>query len=255
MMFLAPYLSDKQLADLYSQAYFSQTEESASTLAPMPSTTYREAIEIRTPKFEATLDALQRLIPAGGSLLDVGAGTGEFVHLARRRGLEAEGVEFSAFAAEEARKRYGLNLSIGRLGEFAPARQYDAVHLNHVFEHIPDPHAAVKWIDALLAVRGVVYVEVPFQFNVVERTKYHLHSARAPFNLHSLHHPVFFTPQTFIRLFSHHGFKCIKLSLFDWAHYPLKGTLSHLKAVVWRTLAVFGQGLFIEAIFRRERDL
>lgn len=255
MLFLAPYLSDEQLRALYSESYFSQVEGPSLALAPLANTAYRDVVEIRSRKFEATLDALRPMIGHDALLLDVGAGTGDFVYAARRRGLRADGLEFSEFAVQEAKNKFGLNLSIGRLGEFKAPHRYDAIHLNHVLEHIPDPHAAVRWIDELLSAEGVVYVEVPFQFNVIERAKYLFFNARTPFNLHSLHHPLFFTPETLLRLFADHGYQCLKLNLFDTAHYPMNGKLSRPKGIVWRALAALGQGLFVEAFFRKEKGL
>lgn len=253
IMFLAPYLSEEVLATLYSSSYFSADAISeAPALAPAPRDIYRDAVETRLPKFRSTLALLRKLFPTAQSIMDVGAGTGEFVVLAREAGFKADGLEFSEFAARDAKRRYQVELMVGSLSRFQAPRRYDLVHLNHVFEHLTDPHAAVRFIQQLLARNGGVYVEVPFQFNWIDKLKYLLFQARPSFNIHSLHHPIFFTPKTLVRLFEKHGFQCIHLNLFDRVHYPAQSLTGKLKSWVWRALAVCQQGLFIEAIFRAD---
>ena len=74
-----------------------------------------------------------------GRLLDVGCGSGEWLLEMRRRGWAVEGFDFDESAAKLARQN-GLKVECGSLEEQNyPADYFDAVTLNHVIEHVPDP--------------------------------------------------------------------------------------------------------------------
>jgi len=75
-----------------------------------------------------------------GRLLDVGCGAGEWLLKMRERGWSVEGCDFDRHAVEVARQS-GLKVECGPLEkQNYPANSFDAVTLNHVIEHIPDPH-------------------------------------------------------------------------------------------------------------------
>lgn len=80
----------------------------------------------------------------GGRLLDVGCGSGEWLELMRKLGWSVEGVDFDGNAVEVA-TRNGLKVSCGGLEEQKyPDCSFDAVTLNHVIEHVPDPLQTVE---------------------------------------------------------------------------------------------------------------
>src|SRR5215472_8916534 len=75
----------------------------------------------------------------GASLLDVGAGGGDFIASLSALGWKTTGVETDPVAAQRARAR-GLDVHQGDLESagFADAL-FDAITLAHVIEHVPDP--------------------------------------------------------------------------------------------------------------------
>jgi SAM-dependent methyltransferase len=91
------------------------------------------------------------------SLLDIGCGTGEFLHVASTRGWHCRGVEISAYAAEYARTKYGVTVHTGILkpGLF-PEHSFAAISLWDVIEHLPDPAATLSICARLLHPRGVL---------------------------------------------------------------------------------------------------
>jgi 2-polyprenyl-3-methyl-5-hydroxy-6-metoxy-1,4-benzoquinol methylase len=80
--------------------------------------------------------------PANGrALLDVGAYIGVFVEVAQQAGWRATGVEPSAWAAAEARKR-DLDIIDGTLASDALGeRRFDVITMWDVIEHFDDPAA------------------------------------------------------------------------------------------------------------------
>src|SRR3989304_2165739 len=70
------------------------------------------------PLWNEILDALERIVPARGNLVDVGCGVGTFLLQARRRGWDGRGVDISPDAVALACDR-GLPVETGRLAELA----------------------------------------------------------------------------------------------------------------------------------------
>ena len=99
---------------------------------------------------------------APGSLLDIGAGIGQFLHHAKPLFVEVAGTELSSSAVMIARKKYGLDLLAGQVEELnLPPRSFDNITLFHVLEHVPDPLRLVGLCRELLRPRGVLFIAVP----------------------------------------------------------------------------------------------
>lgn len=95
-------------------------------------------------------------------VLDVGAGSGEFLFFAKSLGLEARGIEPNKDYAASCRDDLGLDVETDSLESLAQdSREYDFIRLNHVIEHLRDPVDALARIAAKLAPGGALYVEAP----------------------------------------------------------------------------------------------
>src|SRR5947209_6678678 len=73
------------------------------------------ARESMHPIWNERLQTLQRLAGRIGTLLDVGAADGSFLALAADVGWRVQGIEISDWAANEARKQFGLSVLVGAL--------------------------------------------------------------------------------------------------------------------------------------------
>jgi 2-polyprenyl-3-methyl-5-hydroxy-6-metoxy-1,4-benzoquinol methylase len=97
-----------------------------------------------------------------GRLLDIGAGYGQFLHLAQSLFSEVFGTEVSESAVALAKEKYGLNLLVGQVEELdLPPRSFDVITLFHVLEHVPDPGKLVSRCHALLRTQGILVIAVP----------------------------------------------------------------------------------------------
>lgn len=124
------------------------------------------------PKRKHSLRALHgaiaraaRLAPflsAGMQVLDIGASSGEFVHVMARSGFQASGIEPNKAYADFARRSYGVSMDTRGFEEAAPRdASLNLVTMNHVLEHVADPWQALRRIHAWLAEDGVLFLEVP----------------------------------------------------------------------------------------------
>jgi 2-polyprenyl-3-methyl-5-hydroxy-6-metoxy-1,4-benzoquinol methylase len=100
----------------------------------------------------------------GGSLLDVGAGIGQFLHVAQNN-FKVEGTEISKSALRIGADKYGLALHNGSLEEIVDTalreRRFDIITLFHVLEHVPWPAATLAACTQLLVEGGLLVVAVP----------------------------------------------------------------------------------------------
>lgn len=99
---------------------------------------------------------------AGGNLLDVGTGTGQFLSLARPHFNHVAGTEVSQSGLRIANERYGLKISQGQIEDCnLPKNSFDTITLFHVLEHVPDPKKTIARCKELLKVGGILLVCVP----------------------------------------------------------------------------------------------
>lgn len=99
----------------------------------------------------------------GGTLLEIGSATGEFVTVAERAGFRATGLEASAWAAQQSAR---LTSSVVRAdlvqwleGQGRPV--FDVVCFFHVLEHVHEPRAFLQPLVQALAPEGRMFIEVP----------------------------------------------------------------------------------------------
>ena len=111
-------------------------------------------------RWRHVLASLGRRTPPG-RLLDVGAGNGYFVHLARQEfGWDATGLEISEKEARFAAEVLATPLRVESLEAHA-GRDYAAVTLFNVVEHVPDPLGLIAEAVAHLRPGGLIVVTTP----------------------------------------------------------------------------------------------
>jgi 2-polyprenyl-3-methyl-5-hydroxy-6-metoxy-1,4-benzoquinol methylase len=97
-----------------------------------------------------------------GKLLDVGCGNGRFMRLMRQSGWEVEGVDFDPRAVEQAARVHGLKVHLGDLTSVGlPDEHCDAITMNHVIEHVPDPVMLLRECRRVLRRRGRLVATTP----------------------------------------------------------------------------------------------
>lgn len=115
----------------------------------------------RDTLWKRRLDKLLRL-SAQGSLLDIGAGIGQFLHHAQPRFTEVAGTEVSKTAIAIAKQKYGLSLLAGQVQDIdLPPDSFDNITLFHVLEHVPDPGMLISRCRTMLRPRGTLIIAVP----------------------------------------------------------------------------------------------
>jgi 2-polyprenyl-3-methyl-5-hydroxy-6-metoxy-1,4-benzoquinol methylase len=140
---------------------------------------------------------------AGTALLDVGCATGVLLEEAGKRGLAATGIDISADAVADCRRR-GLSAVESRVSEYAKRPKipaYDIVTALEVIEHEYDPISMVKSVKSLLKREGIFIVSTP-NFDTSWRSV----MGNRWVGYQHPEHLWFFTPATLRRLLADAGF-------------------------------------------------
>lgn len=114
------------------------------------------------------ISLIQDFKPSKGNLLDIGAGTGDFLIEAKKSGWVTTGIEPSDKAKSIAKQK-GVVFS-----EALSAIQnhsQDVITMWHVLEHVPDVEAQIKELKRILKPDGVLIVAVP-NFNSYDAKHY-----------------------------------------------------------------------------------
>lgn len=180
---------------------------------------------------------------SGGSLLDVGAGIGQFLVHAKKHFNSVAGTELSTSACAIARGRYGQELREGSIESVDfKGERFSVITLFHVLEHVPYPLPFLRRCRDLLQTGGMLFIAVPNELfslrrrlkTVVKKTlkvagvarfkKYGSYGfSRIEFSeLHDEIHLSHFTDATLCRTLEKQGFAVAEASLdpFYVASFP-----------------------------------
>ncbi len=145
--------SNDDLRIYYSHNY---RQDYKSTYSPKPKYIHRAGL--------AALDRLQFLESSiklsNQSLLDIGAGGGEFVYMAKKHGLNASGIEPNIGYSEFSQKQYSAEVKTAMLSDLKESSA-DILTLFHVFEHMANPKNVMKKLYDSLKENGYLFIEVP----------------------------------------------------------------------------------------------
>lgn len=138
-----------------SEAYISHSETNKGIV---------NWLYLRVRKY--TLSVKRKFIEAetgmrSGSILDVGAGTGAFLHQMKNAGWTIEGVEPDDQAINRAAAQYQLQLKKASELFNLHAKSFNAITLWHVLEHVHDLHGYMEQLKELLKPGGKIFIAVP----------------------------------------------------------------------------------------------
>jgi 2-polyprenyl-3-methyl-5-hydroxy-6-metoxy-1,4-benzoquinol methylase len=157
LIFLNPRPTEKASAAFYDQAEYLPFS-SAGNQKNLIARVYELARRYNLKWKRRTVSKILR----NGRLLDVGCGTGEFLHEMRKAGWEVAGIERDPEAARYARETLQLNVLTGGIEALASINEkFEVITLWHVLEHLYRPKGALQNILSRLNENGVVIIAVP----------------------------------------------------------------------------------------------
>ena len=155
------------------------------------------------------INLISTYVKSPRTLLDIGAGTGDFLVTAANRKWIVEGVEPNHDARKRAQEK-GVELKndIASLSD----KKFKVITLWHVLEHLPDLENQIKKITSLVDEDGVLVIAVP-NFKSYDAEYYHDFWAAYDVPRHLWH----FSRTAIEKLFLKHGMQIIKTKpmIFD----------------------------------------
>lgn len=183
---------------------------------------YPEQEFVDTYKFKYGLHLTEKYIDKKGVLVDIGAGSGLFLKIARDAGWKVSGVEFNQKGVENIRK-LGIEVFDKPLEEGIYASDsVDVVSIWEVLEHINYPSVFLQQIFKILKPGGLLFICVPNINALVTRI---LHEKARTFG--KGYHVSFFSINTLSRLIEKNGFKVLETDTIISELGTIKNYLSY----------------------------
>jgi len=112
--------------------------------------------------FREKLVWVQRHVARGGRLLDAGSNFGHFLKTAEGS-YDAMGFDISDVAVEWSRKNFGVKAIVASVYDIRGKEtgHFDAITCWDFIEHLPDPAAAIRILESLLAPGGKLFFSTP----------------------------------------------------------------------------------------------
>lgn len=193
MLITTPKPGKSEISGYYqSQDYISHTDSNK---------TYFDKIYQKVKKYmlQKKLGWINKKMPAKGRILDIGAGTGDFLVEAEKKGWKIDGVEPSETARAHAKSK---GIKLRETTEEFTSNSFDVITMWHVFEHVYDLRAQIVELEHLLKKGGLLVIAVP-NFKSYDANYYKEHWAAYDVPRHLWH----FSQRSFKHLFSGTGFK------------------------------------------------
>ena len=162
LVYTHPQPKEEDLAKYYeSEDYISHTDGQR--------TLFEKGYQfIKNIALKNKLKLIANLQQTKGTLLDIGAGTGDFLSLAQQAGWETIGVE-----PNEKAKSIAIKKGVSFIDATASLEDHsiDVITMWHVLEHVPNIENQIKELKRLLKPTGTIIIAVP-NFNSYDAKHY-----------------------------------------------------------------------------------
>ena len=147
-----PQPAPDKLGSYYeSDDYISHTDGKRSLFEKLYHTVKQKALRDK-------IKLIEQFQPKKGKIIDIGAGTGDFLVMAQKNGWEIIGVEPSEKAKGIAKAK-GVNF-VDNLSDVQD-HSADVITMWHVLEHVPNVEAQITELKRILKPDGVIVIAVP----------------------------------------------------------------------------------------------
>ena len=152
MLLTNPQPEVNQLSKYYeSEEYISHTDNKKGIVSFLYQTVKKRALQNK-------LNLITTLKKDANSILDIGAGTGDFLKYIQSENKSVFGIEPNKKARELASNK-GINLEES-IEDFK-GKTFDVITMWHVLEHVPNLEETIQKIESLLNPNGILIIAVP----------------------------------------------------------------------------------------------
>jgi 2-polyprenyl-3-methyl-5-hydroxy-6-metoxy-1,4-benzoquinol methylase len=202
-----------------------------------------------------TLQQKRKLVSAEtgvqkGSVLDIGCGTGAFLHTMKESGWSITGLEPDATARNNAKQLHQVEpLSSEEIFKL-PENSYDAITMWHVLEHVHQLHEYIAQVKLLLKAGGRFIVAVP-NYTCADAAHYQQYWAAYDVPRHLYH----FSPQCMKLLMKKHGLEVVKTNPMWFDSFYVSMLSEQYRSGKGNMLMAFMNGFVsnVRAFFNKEK--
>lgn len=195
MYYTTPKPGKEDLPSYYqSEEYISHTDGSKSLFEKLYQVV--KGITLRRKQ-----ELILSYVPHKGKVLDIGAGTGDFLAHLKKHSWNISGVEPNAQARKLAHSK-GVEL-VANVAEIS--KSFQAISMWHVLEHVYDLETQIAWLKEHLSPEGFLFVAVP-NFESWDAQKYEEYWAAYDVPRHLYH----FSQKSITHLFRQEGLKVVE---------------------------------------------
>jgi len=251
-----PFWGEGDISKLYDHEYYDQYTEWWKNIKGSVNPNRR-------------LDLIEKLSKRRISkYLEVGCGEGLCLEQAVKRGWEVFGQDVSPDLAAMAKQIPGVDIYVGTLeGAKYPENHFDAVYLDAVIEHVPQPTKLIREIYRILRPEGLVYIVCPNEDSLVKKMKQAVmellrcrkSAILSPFV--NPYHITGFNKRSLRRLAENNSFKVINMFVgkdyrsFEHKKYVIKdgagrhiGLIQYIRNCLYFIADLVGLGTNLEAV-------
>ncbi|WP_432412293.1 class I SAM-dependent methyltransferase [Rasiella sp. SM2506] len=147
-----PCPAEEDLGKYYeSENYISHTDEKKGVVSFLYQT-------VKNYSLKKKVNLIKKLHNGSGKLLDIGAGTGDFLVTAKNKAWDIAGVEINPNARRLAKKK---SISLESTVTNFKGEKFDVITMWHVLEHISNYKEVLETCHSLLNEKGVLVIAVP----------------------------------------------------------------------------------------------
>jgi 2-polyprenyl-3-methyl-5-hydroxy-6-metoxy-1,4-benzoquinol methylase len=170
---------------------------------------YADEYRGRAKTAKEILGSIIRLKPEAKSILEIGPACGFLLNEARALGWTVSGIEPSRWAADYAKKNFGIEMSNIPIEEAGFSRKsFDTAVMIDVIEHLKDPKSVLERLNSALKQDGILFIATPDIRSIASRfLKWKWWGIRR-------NHLYYFSKKTLLALLSQAGFKTIKTGFY-----------------------------------------
>lgn len=219
--------------------------------------------------YEDKLRHINSLLPnkLPRTIIDIGAGYGDFLYFMKKKGWITQGLEPSSEAYEFFKEK-DLNICHGSFEELLDMgfQKSSVVTLNNVLEHLRDPEKVILQIkENLLSKDGVLSIAIPNDFNVFQmlqmKTTLQENTEHQYYWVSPLDHLNYWSYDTIQKFLTRMGFEIkfvsstFPIDMFplmgeDYVTHPEIGRNTHLKQVQFeKNLHITGSNNFKDVLY------
>ncbi len=199
---------------------------------------------------------VERYLPSGSRLLDVGCATGLFVLEANKKGFWCEGLEPSGMLSTIARDVLNVAVSTTQIEDFRTELTFNGIILWDVLEHLYDPVRVLRSCANLLVPGGVIFLQVPHSDGMSFRLKSMLSriGLKKPGYKHFGFpwHVYAFNRKSLSFMLERCGFEPVHFE--SWSHLLKDGKRSFPEDVIIRAARRFCLSDYIVCVARKRQD-